>query len=332
MNKMRKHWKLIAGVGLLLTLTLVIAGCAGPAGPAGADGSDAAASCSQCHDDTDLVPGKQAAVALSGHMTDGAYLYAGGRAGCTGCHSSEGMTAMIAAGIGPDDVETAPVNPSPPDCRTCHNIHTTNTDADWALSTTAPVELLLVEGEVYDQGDGNLCATCHIARRGPAYYEIGVGTEFTVSSSHMGPHHGAEPEMLLGVGAVGISDSVSIHYTLVDDGCPTCHVGPSDSHTFVATLEGCTDCHADLDTFDRNDVQTELEVLYHELGELLETAGLVHLDDEDGMYHPVQDAVGTVAEGQAMWNLLFYQEDGSAGIHNPAYAENMLEYALGLLE
>ena len=239
---------------------------------------------------------------------------------------------MIAAGQQPGDVETAPVNPSPVDCRTCHQIHVTYTDADWALVDVPAPQLLMVEGETFDRGDGNLCATCHRARRGADYYDVGVGTEFTVTSSHMGPHHGAEPEMLMGVGAVGISDSVSVHYTLVEDGCPTCHIGPSDSHTFEPTLEGCQSCHADLDTFDRNGVQTDIEALYHELGELVEAAGLVHLDEEDGMYHPVQDAVGTVAEGEAMWNLLFVQEDGSMGIHNPSYTENMLEYALGLLE
>ncbi len=323
MSKMRKHWKLIAGVGLLLALTLVIAGCAGPAGPAGAAGTDAAATCSQCHNDTTLIVSKSLQAAQQGHMTGTSYLRASSSS-CAGCHSGEGMTAMVAAGIGPNDVEVGVTNPTPATCRTCHQIHTTYTDADWALVDVPPVEMLMSD-EIYDSGDGNLCATCHRARRGMDDYDVGVGTEFTVTSSHMGPHHGSEPDMFLGVGAYGISDSVSIHYTLVENGCPTCHV-VDGNHTLEPDVDGCTSCHADLDTFDRNGVQTEVEELFAHLGELLEATGLLH----DG--HPVNEAVGTVAEGGALWNYLYVYEDGSMGIHNPGYTKNMLKSAIAALE
>ena len=328
MNKMRRHWKLLVGFGVLLGLMLVVAGCAGEAGsagPAGADGMDAAATCSQCHNDTTLIVSKSLQSAQQGHMTGTATAYAGSRASCTGCHSSEGMTAMVAAGLMPDDMEEAPANPSNPNCRTCHEIHTTYTDADWAIEATDPVQMLMSDA-IFDRGNGNLCATCHRGRRSQEDVDFSVG----VDSTHWGMHHGSEPDMLLGEGAYGVSDSVSVHYTLVENGCPTCHVADGN-HTLNPSLAGCQSCHADLDTFDRNGVQTEVTELFEELGALLEAKGLAHFDEEAGEWHPAV-GMGTEAEIGAAWNFMFVLEDGSMGVHNPGYTKAMLESAIATLE
>jgi hypothetical protein len=267
---------------------------------------------------------KITASAMQGHQTGTSWTYAGGRATCTGCHSSQGMTEMVALGIMPDDMTSAPVNPVYPDCRTCHEIHTTYTDADWALTTTAPVQLLMSDA-MYDQGDGNLCATCHRARRSIEAVDFSAG----ITSSHWGMHHGSEPDMLVGKGAYGVSDSASVHYTLVENGCPTCHVAEGN-HTLSASLAGCTDCHADLDTLDRNGVQTEVEELVAELGEILEAKHLMHFDGE--AWHPVSGGTGTEAEIGAAWNMMYVLEDGSMGIHNPGYTKNMLKAAIAVFD
>ena len=92
----------------------------------------------------------------------------------------------------------------------------------------------------------------------------------------------------------------------------------SGGHTFAPTLKGCQSCHEGLTTFDRHDVQTEIQALLDELEELLEAAGVMH----DG--HPV---VGDFTEAKvgALFNYLFVLEDGSLGVHNSYYAKKLLE-------
>ncbi len=321
MRKRRLTWSGV--IGLVVIAGIIVTGCAGPEGaqgPAGPAGDIAEVTCSDCHNDTTLVLSKSLQSATTTHMTGGAHDYAGGRASCTACHSSEGFQEMVATGIGIGDFEEATANPSPPNCRTCHQIHETYTAADWALSTTAPVTLI-ASGETFDRGGGNLCATCHQPRRlGP---EEGAG-DYEITSTHWGPHHGPQSTVLLGISAYGVPDSVSIHYTTVADGCPVCHMA-DDNHTLAASTAGCQSCHADLDTLDRNDVQTEIKALFDELGELLEAAGPIH----DGHPNP-----GTYSEGQAgaAWNWMIVYEDNSLGIHNPAWVKAILEKGIELMQ
>jgi hypothetical protein len=70
----------------------------------------------------------------------------------------------VAAGQNFSQVEIGDANPTHQDCRTCHQIHTTYTGADWALETDAPV-VMVTSGATFDGGSGNLCANCHQARR-----------------------------------------------------------------------------------------------------------------------------------------------------------------------
>ena len=366
---MKKHLKWYLAIGMLITLVIAVVGCsgaegsvgpagpagpagtagaagaAGPAGPAGSAVTVGAATCSDCHNDTTLILSKRLQSDTTTHMTGGAHDYAGGRSGCTACHSSEGFQEMVALGLTPDTVEEAPGNPSPQNCRTCHQIHTTYTEADFALETTAPV-ILYASGETFDMGDGNLCANCHQPRRlGP---EEGGG-EYEITSTHWGPHHGPQSTVLLGISAYGVADSTSIHYTLVTDGCPVCHMVAGD-HTLAASTAGCQSCHAELDTLDYNGVQTEIKALFDELQALLLAAGLLEevVDEEgervlltdEGMevtgYEPteVHPHPGTYSEAQAgaAWNWMIVYEDNSFGIHNPSWTKAILEKGIELMQ
>jgi hypothetical protein len=311
------------------------AGAAGAAGPAGADGAAGAAadlnaadlSCTECHNDTSIITGKKTAWDQSVHGSGHASSYAGGRGSCAGCHSGAIFSEMVAAGLNPTQVEEGDDNPTHQDCRTCHQVHTSFTGADWALETEAPVGLFAFDdGATFDGGKGNLCGVCHQPRRSIA--EADADGNIEVTSTHWGPHHGPQTAMLLGIGGAGdVSGSSSSHYNMVADTCVSCHVGEAYNHTFGAVEASCVECHGE--DFDYSDSQAEVQALLDELLELLEAKGMYEVEDGEG--HPV---VGfyPAAEAQAMWNYIFISaEDSSLGIHNPSYTRDLLEASIAAM-
>jgi len=324
--------------GMLALAALLVASCAageGPTGPQGPQGppgpqgdsgpsveaSAADLSCTECHNDEPLILSKRLQWDQSVHATGGNYTR-GTSASCTGCHSSEGFSARVVAGLDPDEVEEGVASPSPQNCRTCHQIHTTYTGADFALETTDPV-VLYESGETFDMGLGNLCANCHQPRRG---FPEAVDGQVEVTSTHWGPHHGMEAAFFLGVGGALVESSPSAHYSVVAEGCPACHMGDEREHTMEADVDRCQACHVDLESFDRNGVQTEIKDAFAEVEALRLAKRLI---DEDG--HPV---LGTYpeAEAAALWNYIIFYEDTSWGVHNSGFARALLEQALGALE
>jgi hypothetical protein len=338
---------------LLLILALALAACAGPAGPEGAAGpagpagpvgpagpagpsgpqgvAGAAAemtelTCIECHNDTTLIAGKETAWGESLHATGEAFARATS-AGCAGCHSGGGFSAMVAAGHNPGEVEAGDPDPTRQDCRACHQIHTSYTSDDWALETSDPVALYAVEGVTYDGGQGNLCANCHQPRRDSPEAENGV---ITGISEHWGPHHGPQSAMLLGVAGAGAEGQPHIHYTAVENTCVGCHMGETGNHTFEPDVAACQACHADAENFDINGVQTEIQAELDRLGEALVAAGVLSENTVDG--HPT---VTEAPEGlaTALYNWIYIaHEDKSLGVHNPVYTRALLEAAFAALE
>lgn len=301
-----------------------VAGAIGLAGPAGD------VSCQTCHNETTLILSKRLQWDESGHGTGTAY-GRGTSASCAGCHSSEGFTVRVETGVAFDSLDDGIPNPTPQNCRTCHDIHTDYTEDDFDLSTTDPVTLL-VSGAVFDGGEGNLCASCHQPRR---EFPEAVDGLIDVNSSHWGPHYGVETTMLLGIGGYGeLGEPTPGHYAeeddlVAEDTCVTCHLGPDQNHTLEPDEDYCTvECHSDVEDFDFNyeNVQEDVQAMLDELGELLEAAGLQH----DG--HPV---VGMYPEAQAgaLWNwILIGTGDGSLGVHNSEYTKRLLEDGIAALQ
>ena len=281
------------------------------------------ADCMSCHNDTTVITGKQAGMSEAVHGTGESY-GRGTRNSCAGCHSGGAFSAMVAAGLQPDQVEAGDPNPTRQDCRTCHQIHTGYTTADWALETTAAVKLYAFEDLTYDGGKGNLCANCHQPRRAIAAPD--ADGNIAVTSTHWGPHHGPQSAVLLGTGGAGdVAGVPSFHYRLVGDTCVTCHIGPDMVHTFEAVASSCLDCHTEDEDLDG--AQAAIAAQIAELGELLMAKGLL---DEEG--HPV---VGTypAAQAAALWNYILIEiEDGSLGAHNPPYTKALLEASVAALQ
>jgi cytochrome c551/c552 len=276
--------------------------------------------CGECHDEAGTVTEKMTAWDESLHGTGEAY-GRGTRSSCAGCHSGGAFSDMVAAGLAPDTVEAGDPDPTRQDCRTCHAVHTTYTEADWALETTGPVAFYAFEGVTYDGGEGNLCANCHQPRRQIAE---AVDGQIEVTSTHWGPHHGGQGAMILGLAGGGdVEGSPSAHYAMVEDTCVACHLGENDDHTFEPSVSACTACHADAEDLDINGVQTEVQAMLDELEELLIAAELL---DEEG--HPAVEMLDET-DAYALWNWIFIaHEDGSLGVHNPKYTIALLEASL----
>lgn len=285
----------------------------------GGGGMDAEG-CKDCHDDSALITSKQTSWSTSTHGDGTAYDYAGGRSGCTGCHSGNGFSAMIAAGQNPTEVESASSEPTRQDCRACHQIHTSYTGDDWALATTDAVEMYPYEGDTYDGGEGNLCVNCHVSRHWFEEYVDGDTAE--VTSSHWGAHHGPQSDMLLGRTGAEVDGNASAHYSIVGDTCVACHLGEDDNHSFAPEADACQSCHSGADSLDVNGVQTEVQDKLDQLEEDLIGAGML---TEDGS--PVE---GTYEKDKAaaLWNWLYVEEENSLGVHNPSFTNDMLDAGL----
>ncbi len=306
-------------------------GPAGPAGPAGLAGTNPKAAdltCTQCHNNTTLIDGPATSWGSSVHAIGTAFGIAGNQSTCTGCHTGVGFAdRMAAAQTNPDKFTTVYPNPTRIDCRACHNIHTTYTMDDFALKTTAAVPLYALQGATFDGGKGNLCANCHQSRT--AFPAPAADGTVSVTSTHWGPHHGPQAEMMLGVGGAGdVTAAPSPHYVQVTDTCVYCHMGgDAANHTYTPKVAYCTKCHTDAKDFNMNGAVAELDAKIATLKTALTNAGLL---DKTGS--PV---VGKypAAKAAALWNyLLVGVEDKSHGVHNMPYAEALIDAALAAMK
>ena len=337
-----KHLRFALFLVLPLVLVFLI-GCEGPTGPAGTDGTDGAdlnANCTQCHVGDVLLISRMQQFAMSRH---GPGWYTRDTGLCVNCHSHQGFLARIETGVWAEPTEPI-VNAASLNCRTCHQIHTTYTDADFALTRSGATEFE-VTGVTVDLGTvGNLCSGCHQAR--PSGYEMPVidGSPVTLTSSSFGPHYGGQSEMYAGISLFDFDSGSGLggmHYHATDPlsrGCPTCHMAPgvyNGGHTWAmrdvreertsANYSGCEDCHAGLNTFDRNGVQTLVQTLEDSLGTIMVTLGAMTWDASRERYRAVTTDPVPANIAAAIWNLQSVHYDKSKGIHNPPYIIGILQ-------
>ncbi|MEZ4958953.1 MAG: hypothetical protein R2830_03985 [Saprospiraceae bacterium] len=325
-------------------------GPVGPAGPTGETGEQGlpgeqgwgTQDCAKCHSNSQLITAKVFQWEHSGHATGGHYDR--NTTSCAVCHTSQGFLERIATGgqTTAEDIK----DPLPQNCYTCHKIHQTYTEADWASTVTEPVTLWLT-GDIIDVGKGNLCVSCHQARiPSPALPDPATGGTVTITNSRYGPHHGAQGMMFNGKGGyeVGTGYSNSAHTQFVENACVTCHMATAKAavaggHTFnVSTGEefadintaACVACHTNLGELETtvDDVRADIDNLVVELETKLVDRGL--LNPTTKLAIPNQDFEGH--EAGALWNYQYVQEDKSRGIHNYKYAKKLLENSIAALQ
>jgi hypothetical protein len=254
-------------------------GTNGTNGTDGTDGVDGNVTCLECHS-ADNPQAKLEEFHRSAHASGAiAVDYAGGRASCAKCHSHEGYLEFARTGTVAEDI----TNPSAWKCKTCHNIHTTFEQADYAFRLGDDVTL--VSGNVIAGGNNNTCINCHQSRRDYASYVVaedktytrkftgdaiemytmaavgpagsitlnGAGDTLTVvfdvpGATHVyinSEHAGPHhgPQGDLWAGENGSVPGTA--YGAHSDGCVKCHMGPESGHSFIPKEANCTvtDCH-----------------------------------------------------------------------------------------
>jgi formate-dependent nitrite reductase cytochrome c552 subunit len=338
---------------LIVTAGLILASCEGPMGPQGDDGPQGdkgdpgtALACAECHNSSSPMVAFSAQWKESTHATGGNAAYAN-RAGCVQCHTSQGFLEYIAEGSTANI--SLPANPMQIGCGTCHKIHQTYSDDDWALTKPGAqtLEVKYANADVvWDKGTSNQCVFCHQSRNvSPAPVLNGDDFTITAGGTRMGPHHGPNANLILGKTPFELPGAThpatNPHSTA--SGCVTCHMSTPygyqagghnmgvwyDSHGTPMMLKtGCTTCHSNATTLDGmiNTLTAEVEEKMEALEAQLIAAGIYNT------------ATGLAKAGTfkanavlAYLNYTTVKEDRSNGLHNPGYIKTLLDNSIAAM-
>jgi formate-dependent nitrite reductase cytochrome c552 subunit len=347
--------------GLFIAMTGGLLSCEGDQGPVGPAGPTSESTCIQCHANSQKIAVKEYQWSTSRHAIGGNNNH--NATSCAICHTSQGYVERIAKDT---NATVATIqDPLPINCYTCHKIHTTYTDADWAFNKTTPVNIW-VGHQTLDFGKANLCISCHQSRPfspGPAdqtpppsvafdFKPAGIITADSVSitSTRYGTHHGPQGMMLPGLNGYEIPGPLayenSMHTVLLansaKNACVTCHMGTvqegdaSGGHTFRVISEdgnintaACAECHTNANDLNAlvDDRQAQIEARLAELEALLEARGMWNPANE-------QNTKGKYAEYEAgaLFNFRYVAEDKSRGVHNFKYANALLVNSIAALQ
>ncbi len=309
-----------------------------------------ASNCSQCHDE----PPRHDVSAMYDNSVHAEAVYSSSfaRAGsannlsfCARCHEAQGYVDFT-KGILMDATTITEANHVPITCATCHDPHGNDNTASLRFAPAGSDTL--ANGYSYaGQGGlgGEVCMNCHKAR--------GNGNESvqgTVSSSHWGPHHGTQADVLLGQNAAdfGVPFQNGSHVYAVTNACVDCHMYPTvdvadslnrdkvgghswnmnNPATDFDYTAACTQCHGQKSSFDDfiapadYDRNGKVESVQDEVKGLLDklAKALPPVDDAAIDYKQVTSLV----QKKAYWNYQLIGNDGSYGIHNSKFAIDVL--------
>lgn len=257
------------------------------------------------------------------------------RDNCIACHDGEGFANNVVKRADlPAEVRTT-LNSV--DCGACHGERATE------MMTTGKTGKLANGLAVEGAGKGALCIYCHNARK------------LADPAKKPAPHRSPQADVLFaanGARTPGKSYPSSPHGANPDT-CVSCHMAELDgiaNHTFAVidspgyVKEACASCHDGLTTVNRTSLadydgdkviegfQDEVKGLVELLAkaaEEKENALGAHFGESHGAIHWTDKANNEVKVPDALYNARFnlalVEEDGSEGIHNPAFVVTLLQ-------
>ncbi|HVN32497.1 MAG TPA: hypothetical protein VMT45_10975 [Thermoanaerobaculaceae bacterium] len=225
--------------------------------------------CGSCHGEP-ARHGRYQQWQLSGHANYETAVGEGMTASCTVCHTANGFLAWGKTGYTASSVQVTWTADEihPQTCQTCHDPHGIGTTSGSAASNatvrisgdTPPLQAGFTAVGV---GRGAICMTCHNGRRG-----LRNDSTFKVSSAAQAPHVGPQADVLMGQNFYLVDVGTPGYHARVQETCVTCHMAatpPPDiisynkggtNHTFYASKDICSQCHA---TITADDVQGPVE-------------------------------------------------------------------------
>jgi hypothetical protein len=297
-----------------------------------------------------------------GGHAKGTWIARGSRGSCAPCHSGAGYIQWNYEGRPsnenglPDEITTIP-EPTKHTCAVCHDPHDASNIHQLRFADTQLGDGTPISYELY--GTGSQCMECHRSRR----YAIEYASDIDNASSHYGPHHGPQADMLIGANApdYGITFVSSPHKVATENACVDCHMGGEHldplgnvnvvgGHTWNMNdaegndhVEVCAPCHGNIgESFkdkkyyidsnadlDGNGIAEGLQIEVHGLMEQL-SEFLPH--DENGHVSITEDnadSLDLTPEIMRGGYVYFWiEEDRSFGIHNPAFTIGLLKAAI----
>jgi len=335
---MKKFINLFLAAGLFLAAAgFILSSCTkeGPQGPAGTNGTDASATCQECHNFSDTITAKIFQYNASKHSTGSTIIESGSLATtCSPCHTSQGFGQTVASGM--FNATSTITDAAPINCRTCHQIHKTYTNADWSLAITSQYrwrfDSTQSQNFTPDNSSANLCGRCHQARPASPGLPNPTSTadSINITNNRWGPHHGPQSNMLAGKGAFNDAGfGGPTHAPKIS--CMGCHGADAignyvGGHTLWMTsattgdnITICKTCHPSATSFDISGDQTAINGLYQTLkGDLV---AFNMLDSVNMVIIPKKYAQADLA---VFWNFMLVYADGSKGVHNFPYTRDLL--------
>ncbi len=365
---------LLGGFALLIAGALFFSSCEGPAGTNGTngsdgsdgtdgtdgidgkDGADGSATCILCHSDDQNILTKTRQYDNSAHAMGHTSGYTNRSFGpsynCAACHTSQGYLENL---VGASNVPYA--NVTQPNCYTCHKIHDTYTEADWALQQEGTLEPNTGSPGM-DLGAGNQCVGCH--QFATLYLENealwanfddggNTSVEITAGEKRAGVHHAPQYNLFAGMDLFEFTGSSAYpsdsHVAgKTEDGCVTCHMndgfGDLTGHSMSMTWEfhgsdnynwpaSCLDCHTsggdnDIDA-KFEEVKAGTDALLEQLYTILVDAGIMYPADTPGNAYLMMPGTFTTNLTAAHVNYNAIREDKSHGFHNAGYITAILD-------
>jgi len=260
---------------------------------------------------------------------------------CQPCHTSEGFIAAedkrYATYEFGDEVSFI-------GCPTCHDPHIGEAGGGNYAQLRSVEEQEVLYTHPYEPGDPEVprmegygpaqtCAQCHHARRDTD----NVQDQITEGDGHFGPHHSNQMDVFIGAGSYEIPGRTyerdHAHQTN-DTGCVNCHMTRETElhgeiqehafHTWEPTVDNCVPCHTGIPDFNVNFAQDTIQAKLDSLAVLFGYTDFLDMEENWD-----SEAAGvTVWQREAAYAAFFLYDDGSLGLHNPKYANSLLDNAI----